>query len=57
MPKYYVCEADNADEGVSKVTPCDTAEEALDLAQNSTADVHFVSTINPLSDEETNNDE
>lgn len=57
MPKYYFCEADNADEGITKVTPCETAEEALDLAQNSEADVHFVSTVNPLEDEEDKDDE
>lgn len=54
--KFYVCEADYADEGVSKVTECSTPEQALELAQNSDAQVHFVSTINPLADEENDND-
>lgn len=52
MIKFYVCEANNADEGVTKVTECNTPEEALEVAQNSNAQVHFVSTINPLEDEE-----
>jgi len=52
MSKYYVCEADNADEGINKVTPCDDAETALLAANSSTAAVHFISTVNPLADDE-----
>jgi hypothetical protein len=51
--KYYLCEAENTDEGVNKVTPYDKPEEALEAASNSTAKVHFISTVNPLAlDEE-----
>lgn len=55
MSKYYVCEADDADEGVNKVTPCDDAETALQAANSSTAAVHFISTVNPLVDDEVEN--
>jgi hypothetical protein len=52
MSKYYLCEADDADKGINKVTPCDDAETALLAANSSTAVVHFISTINPLADDE-----
>jgi hypothetical protein len=54
MAKYYVCEG-SANEGVTQVTPAETSEQALEITQQSTAPVHFVSTINPL--EESNPDE
>jgi len=47
--KYYLCEAENVDEGVNKVTPYDKPEDALEAASNSTAKVHFISTVNPLA--------
>jgi hypothetical protein len=47
--KYYLCEADNVSEGVNKVTPYDKPEDALAAASNSTAKVHFISTVNPLA--------
>jgi hypothetical protein len=50
--KYYLCEADNVDEGVNKVTPYEKPEEALEAASNSTAKVHFISTVNPLAVDE-----
>ncbi|MBD2254970.1 hypothetical protein [Nostoc parmelioides] len=50
--KYYLCEAENADEGVNKVTPYDKPEDALAAASNSTAKVHFISTVNPLAVDE-----
>ncbi|HBW29101.1 MAG TPA: hypothetical protein DEF48_03220 [Nostoc sp. UBA8866] len=50
--KYYLCEAENTDEGVNKVTPYDKPEEALEAASNSTAKVHFISTVNPLAVDE-----
>jgi hypothetical protein len=53
MPKYYVCEGD-ANEGVTKVTPTDSAEEAVNIAQESTASVHFVSTVNPCESDDKN---
>ncbi|MEW6496897.1 MAG: hypothetical protein AB1589_30905 [Cyanobacteriota bacterium] len=49
MPKYYVCEG-SADEGVTQVTPAETPQEALAIAQDSDAPVHFVSTVNPLEE-------
>lgn len=52
MSKYYLCEADKADEGINKVTPCEDAETALFAANSSTAAVHFISTVNPLADDE-----
>ncbi|MBN3951600.1 MAG: hypothetical protein HWQ38_36065 [Nostoc sp. NMS7] len=52
MSKYYLCEADKADEGINKVTPYNDGETALLAANSSTAAVHFISTINPLADGE-----
>ena len=52
MSKYYLCEADNPQEGVNKVTPYDNAEEVVTAASNSQATVHFISTINPLAEDE-----
>lgn len=52
MAKYYLCEAQSTDEGVSKVTPYEKPEEALEAAANSTAKVHFISTVNPLAEDE-----
>lgn len=52
MAKYYLCEAEKADEGVTKVTPYEKPEEALEAASNSTAKVHFISTVNPLAKDE-----
>lgn len=51
ISKYYLCEADNADQGINKVTPYNTSAEVLDAANKSKAKVHFVSTVNPLADE------
>jgi hypothetical protein len=48
--KYYVCEG-SADAGVTKVTPTNEPEKALQIAQASTEKVHFVSTVNPLTGE------
>jgi predicted RNA methylase len=50
MAKYYVCEGSTV-EGVTQVTPVETDEDALDIASSSTAQVHFVSTINPLEND------
>lgn len=50
--KYYLCEADNVDEGVNKVTLYEKPEDALAAASNSTAKVHFISTVNPLAVDE-----
>jgi hypothetical protein len=50
--KYYLCEADKVDEGVNKVTPYDKPEGALQAASNSTAKVRFISTVNPLAEDE-----
>jgi hypothetical protein len=50
--KYYLCEAENVDEGVNKVTPYEKPEDALEAASNSTAKVHFISTVNPLAVDE-----
>ncbi|RCJ37978.1 hypothetical protein A6770_39900 [Nostoc minutum NIES-26] len=52
MSKYYLCEAENADVGVSKVTPYEKPVLALTAAENSTAAVHFISTVNPLAVDE-----
>ncbi|MBD2564304.1 MULTISPECIES: hypothetical protein [Nostoc] len=52
MSKYYLCEAENTDQGVSKVTPYEKPEDALTAASNSQAAVHFISTVNPLAEEE-----
>lgn len=52
MSKYYLCEADKADEGINKVTPYDDGETALVAANLSIAGVHFISTVNPLADGE-----
>ncbi|BAY42366.1 hypothetical protein NIES2111_67890 (plasmid) [Nostoc sp. NIES-2111] len=50
--KYYLCEADNVDEGVNKVTPYQKPEDALQAASESTAKVHFISTVNPKAVDE-----
>ncbi len=55
--KYYLCEAESADDGVTKVTGYDQAEEVLQAAEESTAAVHFISTINPLAENEEGEDE
>ncbi|WP_066376160.1 hypothetical protein [Anabaena sp. CA = ATCC 33047] len=55
--KYYLCEAESADDGVTKVTGYDQAFEALQAAEESTAAVHFISTINPLAENEEGEDE
>jgi hypothetical protein len=52
MSRYYLCEAESADEGVTQVTPFDDAAQVLEAANNSTGEVHFVSTVNPLSEDE-----
>ncbi|MCC5640988.1 hypothetical protein LC593_35205 [Nostoc sp. CHAB 5844] len=52
MAKYYVCEAATVDAGVNKVTSYEKPEEALAAASNSQAEVHFISTINPLVEDE-----
>ncbi len=54
MSKYYLCEADSTSEGVNKVTPYEKPEDALTAASNSTAKVHFISTVNPLAKNEEN---
>lgn len=58
--KYYVLEWTKDDTGELtnlQVTPHNDGDKALDQAQNSAADVHCVSTVNPLaqpqSEEET----
>ncbi|MEH1783358.1 MAG: hypothetical protein V7L26_30565 [Nostoc sp.] len=48
--KYYVCEG-SANAGITKVTPTDDPGKALSIAQASAEKVHFVSTVNPLSNE------
>lgn len=50
--KYYLCEAENVDVGVNKVTPYDKPQDSLEAASNSTAKVHFISTVNPLVEDE-----
>lgn len=56
MAKYYLCEASDPNKGVNKVTPYNTPEEALNAANKSKAKVHFVSTINPLEDQNNSNE-
>jgi hypothetical protein len=56
MAKYYLCEANSPDDGVEKVTPYNTSEAALSAANKSKAKVHFISTINPLEEQNNSNE-
>ncbi|PHJ60244.1 hypothetical protein VF14_11595 [Nostoc linckia z18] len=47
---YYVCEG-SADAGLTKVTPTNDPQEALSIAQASKEKVHWVSTVNPLTED------